>query len=126
MDGATINPLSTKVQHYKQEDLKVQQYGVQQIAVDRENSVVKVIKNVEDAKDVDNDEKKEALERVLKAAKFFNRKIQLEIERTLNITIAKIIDTETDEVIRQIPLEELVELAKKSKDLKGLLINKTF
>jgi len=46
------------------------------------------------------------------------------VEEDLNIMIVKVIDSETEEVIRQIPPKELVALSKNAKDLKGLLINK--
>lgn len=75
------------------------------------------------AKD-ENIETKEAMDRIDQAAVLFNRKIRLELEEDLNIMIVKVIDSETEEVIRQIPTEELVELSRNAKDLKGLLINK--
>jgi len=37
--------------------------------------------------------------------------------------IVKIVDSDTDEVIRQIPPEELVNLSKKLKELSGNLVN---
>lgn len=78
----------------------------------------------EDAKKDDRIDTEEALERIVSIAKQFNTKLHLELERDLGITIVKVVDAETDEVIRQIPPEELVELSKNAKDLKGLLINK--
>jgi len=77
-----------------------------------------------DTKKVQNDEVQDAVERVVDAAKFFNRKIQLEIENDLGITVVKVIDGDTKEVIRQIPPEELVQLSRRAKDLKGLLVSK--
>ncbi|MEW6599417.1 MAG: flagellar protein FlaG [Nitrospirota bacterium] len=66
----------------------------------------------------------EAISKIKDAAVLFNRKIDIQVEEELNITIVKVIDSETEEVIRQIPPEELVELSRNAKDLKGLLINK--
>lgn len=43
---------------------------------------------------------------------FMNRTLKLEIDDDLGIVIAKIVDRESGEVLRQIPAEELVELAK--------------
>jgi flagellar protein FlaG len=82
------------------------------------------IVNSEDQKKHEHIDTEQAMERVISAAKFFNRKIHLEVEKDLNMMIVKVIDGETDEVIRQIPAEELVELSKNADDLKGLLINK--
>ncbi len=89
---------------------------------DKENEE-DLIKKVEAARNADNDEVREAIKRIVDMANFFNRKIHVEIDRDLEITIAKVIDSETEEVIRQIPPEEMVELSRKAKDMKGLLIN---
>jgi flagellar protein FlaG len=62
--------------------------------------------------------------RVAGTAQLFNRKIHLEVEDDIDMVIVKIIDSETEEVIRQVPPEELVELSKNAKELKGLLISK--
>lgn len=66
----------------------------------------------------------EAMDKVVSAAKIFNKELHLELERDLDIMIVKVVDSETDEVIRQIPAEEMVELSRNARDLKGLLIDK--
>jgi len=66
----------------------------------------------------------EAVEQIENAASFFNRKLKLEVDKDLGIVVVKVIDSDTEEVIRQIPPEELLELSKHAKDLKGLLISK--
>ncbi len=80
--------------------------------------------NSEDVKRDQQMDTEEAMERIVHTAKYFNRKIHLEVEEDLDIMIVKVVDSETEEVIRQIPPEELVELSKNTNDLKGLLINK--
>jgi len=92
----------------------------------------KVIENKVDAEKVDagyaekHEEKniKEALDKISTIANFFNRKIKIEVDKDLNVMIVKVIDVDTDQVIRQIPAQELIELSKHAKDQKGLLINK--
>jgi flagellar protein FlaG len=83
----------------------------------------KVVNN-EDLKKQENIDLSEAMERVAGTAKIFNRKIHLEVDKESNMVIVKIIDSETDEVIRQVPPEELVKLSRNSPDLKGFLIDK--
>jgi flagellar protein FlaG len=80
--------------------------------------------NSEDRKKHEQINAGEAIDRITSVAKLFNRKIRFEVEKDLDIMIVKVIDSETEEVIRQIPSEELVELSKNARDLKGLLINK--
>ena len=82
------------------------------------------IETGEDRKKDENIATEEAMEKIVHTAKYFNRRIHLEVEEDLNMMIVKVIDSETDEVIRQIPPEELVELSKNARDLKGLLIDK--
>ena len=80
--------------------------------------------NADDAEKDRNDEVQKAVERIVNAAKYFKREIRLEVENDLGIMIVKVIDSETDKVIRQIPPEELIEISKRSKDLKGLMVDK--
>lgn len=80
--------------------------------------------NADNVKQHEDNNVKEAIERINDTAKFFDRKIRIEVEKDLNIMIVKVIDEETGNVIRQIPPKEIVELSKHAKDLRGLLINK--
>jgi len=41
-----------------------------------------------------------------------NRSLQISVDQDLGMTIITVVDSETDEVIRQIPQEELVELSR--------------
>jgi flagellar protein FlaG len=116
-----------KIQNY--ENITIQEKArSNQITRDKRNSeeTFKAVGSVkaEGIKRNQDSDVQEAIERVMNAAKFFNRKIQLEIENDLGITVVKVIDGDTKEVIRQIPPEELVQLSRRAKDLKGLLVNK--
>jgi len=51
---------------------------------------------------------------------FMNRKVRLEVDTELHSVIIKIVNRDSGEVIKQIPPEELVDLAKKMKNLKGM------
>mgnify|MGYP000218174820 CR=1 FL=1 len=68
-------------------------------------------------------ELKAALKEVLKIEKYMNRGLLLEVEDELHIVVAKIVDKESGEVVKQIPLAELIEIAKKIKE-SGLIVNK--
>jgi flagellar protein FlaG len=87
-------------------------------------------KEIEKKVDAGNAEKhedkniKEALDKISSVANSYNRKIRIEVDKDLDIMIVKVIDGDTDQVIRQIPAQELIELSKHAKDQKGLLINK--
>jgi len=83
---------------------------------------------VEQLKDSLNNMDKNQLEDLFKNVKekfdYMNEYLKIEIDKDLHEPIVKIIDKRTDEVIRQIPPENLVELAKKIDELVGLLFNK--
>ncbi len=75
-----------------------------------------------------NNMDKDQLENLFKNVKekfdYMNEYLKIEIDKDLHEPIVKIVDKKTDEVIRQIPPENLVELAKKIDELVGLLFNK--
>ena len=96
----------------------------EQLNNDKNKKQEEKVVNSEDLKKREQIDTEEAIERIVNVAKFFNRKIRFEVEKDLDIMIVKVIDSETEEVIRQIPPKELVELSKNAKDIKGLLINK--
>ena len=95
-----------------------------QLNNDKKAKAEEKIVNSEDQRKHEHIDTEDAMVRVVSAAKFLNRKIHLELEEDLDMMIVKVIDSETDEVIRQIPPEELVELSRSASELKGLLINK--
>jgi flagellar protein FlaG len=53
----------------------------------------------------------------------FNTKIAFEIDKETRKTVLKIIDAQSDEIIRQIPPEELLAISKRISELLGLIIN---
>ncbi len=53
----------------------------------------------------------------------FNTKIAFEIDKETKKTILRIVDVETNEIIRQIPPEELLKISKRISELLGLIIN---
>ena len=52
------------------------------------------------------------LEKINEVLNLLNKELRVEIDQELNIPIFKIINKETNEVIRQIPLEEILRIAK--------------
>jgi len=56
--------------------------------------------------------------------RFMNRAIRLEVDNELHRVIIKLIDKKSGETIRQIPPEELIELAKKMRSGEGIFLDK--
>ncbi|MBI4620087.1 MAG: flagellar protein FlaG [Desulfobacterales bacterium] len=59
---------------------------------------------------------KEVVKDISKMEQHVNTGIRLEIEKDLNIVVVKIVDKESGEVIRQVPLPESIELSKNMKE----------
>jgi flagellar protein FlaG len=49
--------------------------------------------------------------------------VRFEQNKETNDLVVKVVDSETDEVVRQIPPEELMKLSKRLKELKGNLVD---
>jgi len=50
--------------------------------------------------------------------------VRFRIDREADDMVVKVIDTNTEEIVRQIPSEEMVDLMKRMKELQGLLFDK--
>ena len=61
-----------------------------------------------------------ALERTFLA---FNRKVVLSVNEQINQVIIKVVDAETDKVIKEIPAEEIQHLIARIKETIGLLVD---
>jgi len=67
-------------------------------------------------------EVQQALEEVGKAVAPMAQSLQFSLDNDSGKTVVKVMDTETNEVIRQIPSEEVLAISKAVDKLKGLLI----
>jgi flagellar protein FlaG len=65
----------------------------------------------------------EALEKLKTIGDIFNRRLDFEVDEDTKRVIVKVIDTRTDKVIKEIPPEQLVQLAAKIQEMIGLLVD---
>jgi len=76
----------------------------------------------------EKEESKEHLERVKDLTNNMlsqlNIKLDYQEDDKLDEMIVKVMNKETDELIRQIPAEEMLELAKKMEEMTGMLVDK--
>lgn len=66
----------------------------------------------EEPKNFNEDELKGVVKELNKLLSSLNRALKVEIDRDLKIPVFKIIDLETKEIVRQIPLEEILKFKK--------------
>lgn len=67
-------------------------------------------------------EVQKALEEVEKAVAPMAQSLQFSLDKDSGRTVVKVMDTDTNEVIRQIPSEEVLAISKAVDKLKGLLL----
>jgi flagellar protein FlaG len=65
----------------------------------------------------------EVLEQLRTISDIFNRRLDFEVDEETKRVIVKVIDTKTDKVIKEIPPEQLVQLAAKIQEMIGLLVD---
>ena len=64
-----------------------------------------------------------AVDEMNERARSLQRSLQFSIERELGLTVVRVVNPATDEVIRQIPSEEFVEKAKAMAETRSLLFD---
>lgn len=65
----------------------------------------------------------EAQEEVNAVLDHLNVQLKLSVNRDLERVVAKIVDRDTGEVVREIPPEEMLEMAKRLEEMSGLLLD---
>lgn len=76
-----------------------------------ENKPTPVVANVR------QEEVENQIEQLQQFNQNINRSLQFEVDEELGVTIVRVIDKETDELIRQFPPEELLNLSRRLKEL---------
>ncbi len=70
--------------------------------------------------EVGQKEVQDQIEQIQQFNQKINRTLQFEVDSELGVTIVRVIDKETEELIRQFPPEELLNLSRRLKDLNEL------
>jgi flagellar protein FlaG len=68
---------------------------------------------------------REAVAAINRAAKALNNSIQMSLDDRSERPVVRVVDSETGQLIRQIPTEEVLELRRALDRIAGLLINRT-
>ena len=99
---------------------------VKKVQAAKDNAIKQLeqeIKNTEEQRQRIDAEK--YLKEIINITEVFNRKLKFSIDKELDQVIVKVVDAETDKVIKEIPPEELKRLYAKMKEAMGLLIDTT-
>ena len=68
------------------------------------------------------DDLNQALQQINDTVRTFSQKLEFSVDKDTEAFVVKVVDRETKEVIRQIPSEEVLNIAKALDKLQGLLI----
>lgn len=74
------------------------------------------------AQAIDHNELKQALEEANRMVQSHGGSLEFSIDQQTGKTLVRIIDTSTNQLIRQIPSEEMIAIARSMDKLQGLLI----
>lgn len=128
MDG--VKPVEYNLTQQALASSEVNTIRVQQEPQEKQSSLtVKTLSGTREGKTEDKDSSKEVeiqnvVAKLNDAMKFFRAKITFSYDPRINRSVILVIDSETGEVIRQIPPEEMIMLISKLQELAGLLFNK--
>ncbi len=64
-----------------------------------------------------------AVDEMNKQAQNLRRSLQFSVEQDLNLTVVKVVNPHTDEVVRQIPSEEFIAIARAFEETRSLLFD---
>jgi flagellar protein FlaG len=117
--GMEIPGLNQKQIHpeyeQKKEQIKIPHKVVQQNAPKvRQDTVQETRENIE-----------KSLQNIEEVVSHFNRRFKIRLDDEINRIIIKVIDRDTDKIIKVIPPEEIQHLIAKINEMMGLLVDKT-
>ncbi|TAH63570.1 MAG: flagellar protein FlaG [Gottschalkiaceae bacterium] len=119
--------VNVRIEAIKTNDI---QYSPQRVAsgdsIPKELTKEKAAENVELnlKKEYSEEEIKSAIGSVNKAINPYDRKLEFSIHEATRYISVKVIDTNTDEVIREIPPEKILDMVAKLWEMAGIIVDK--
>jgi len=102
---------------------EIQQNLLQKNQGNLENFRKEIKQRLEVNRKVSNEEIQKIIEEIKRKLDYLNKYLKIEIDQDLEIPVVKIIERDTDRIIRQIPPEYLLELMKRIDEMLGVLLN---
>jgi flagellar protein FlaG len=89
-----------------------------------QGEVEQQVQDVQEKRDVKPEELQKLMEEVKRKFDMLSKYLKIDIDRELEMPVVKIMERDTNRVIRQIPPDYLLELMKRIDQLLGLLVEK--
>ena len=102
---------------------EIQQNLLQKNQGNLENFRKEIKQRLERNQRVSNEEIQKIIEEIKRKLDYLNKYLKIEIDQDLEIPVVKIIERDTNRIIRQIPPEYLLELMKRIDEMLGVLLN---
>ena len=80
---------------------------------------------VTDDKPLNQDDINQALEKLNSTVKHYNQDLRFEYHEEAERMMVKVVDMKTQEVIKEAPPEEIIEMVAKIKEMVGMIIDET-
>ena len=117
VETSSTSDETTKVKARTEENVK-QQQEMKKIAVKQMEAELKEAEEQRQRIDAEK-----YLKEIIKITETFNRKLKYSIDKELDQVVVKVVDAETDNVIKELPPEELKRLYAKMKEAIGSIID---
>ena len=88
-----------------------------QVSQTKSSDVEKVSTTENQKVEANKDDVRDQIEEIQQFNQSIDRSLQFKVDEELGVTIVRVIDKETDELIRQFPPEELINLSRRLKEL---------
>jgi flagellar protein FlaG len=114
-------------QSFEYVDVKLNQQQVQPMAGalrKLQRGVDQQVQDAQEKRDVKPEELQKLIEEVKKKFDMLSKYLKIDIDQELEIPVVKIMERDTNRVIRQIPPDDLLELMKRIDQLLGLLMER--
>jgi flagellar protein FlaG len=114
-------------QNFEYVDVKLNQQQVQPMdgALRKlQREVNQQVQDAQEKRDVKPEELQKLIEEVRKKFDMLSKYLKIDIDQELEIPVVKIMERDTNRVIRQIPPDYLLELMKRIDQLLGLLVER--
>ena len=114
-------------QSFEYVDVKLNQQQVQPMdgALRKlQREVDQQVQDAQEKRDVKPEELQKLIEEVKKKFDMLSKYLKIDIDQELEIPVVKIMERDTNSVIRQIPPDDLLELMKRIDQLLGLLMER--
>ena len=121
MDVKAVNSTSAALQMQSQNVNQEKSIQTQEKNLANEQDKADSFKNLD--KKVQNEIIQKSIEDLNKKMSMLNSQLKIEIDKDTRIQVVKIIDKETKEVIKQLPPDVILKIAKYIDEVTGLLFN---